>query len=283
MTQAAQYFIAQHIPDLFRQEQKNVGVFVNKDGKIAARFAGETAIGNLDRRKLKGMSFPDVYAQWVEHWRRVIGGPDRNWKESLLESHGHYRVLDAGEVTDTGIDKPEAIADYLYSLLVSEGGLTEALGLGEEVEAAIAQLKDEITEQLRVANVFGDSSIFAQHPVRRDVAIQGTVSQPHKPAFVQENGSLHVMETVDFTTRTKERAKDHAGWAAYMFDDIRKSLRNLRLHAISIVRSRPEDEDNENVSYAMSMLKSESDEVVNWLDKGDRSRFIQERIKVSQA
>ena len=241
--------------------------------------------GSIDGRKLRGLPFPDVYRQWVEHWRTVIGKPDANWREELLKTGGHYRVPDAGEVTDTGDDRPEVVADYLYSLLVSEGGLAEALGVSEEVASAIARLKDEVTDHLSAVNVFGATTLFVRHPVQHNIPIRGTAEQPHRPAFVQENGSLFVMETVDFTIRTKELAKDHAGWAAYMFDDIRESLKEgkIRVHAISIVRSRSEDEDNENVAYARSVLKAKSDEVVNWLSESDRSRFIRERIEVAQS
>ena len=103
----AQYWIAQHISDLFRNEPRNIGVFVRIGDNTAARFLGETNGGQIDGRKLRGLNHPDVYRQWVDYWRSQLS--EESLDELVEHSGSHYRVLDAGQVTDTGrVDLPSA-------------------------------------------------------------------------------------------------------------------------------------------------------------------------------
>ncbi len=53
----------------------------------------------------------------IEYWRNVIAEYPNDWKDRLLSAGQHYRVVDAGEVTDTDHDDAEDVANYLYALL----------------------------------------------------------------------------------------------------------------------------------------------------------------------
>jgi hypothetical protein len=99
---------------------------------------------------------------------------------------------------------------------------------------------------------------------------------------VQENGQLFVMETVDFTPRDKDRAKDHAAFASYMFEDIRQTHLD-RAQPIALIRVRPEDQEYEPVRYGLAILRHEAARVVNWLDDAQRAAFIDDRIRVALA
>ena len=51
----ATYWIAKYVEDPFRNEPRNVGVIVLKNGVSVGKFFGERDNGTLDQRKLKAM------------------------------------------------------------------------------------------------------------------------------------------------------------------------------------------------------------------------------------
>jgi hypothetical protein len=112
----ARYWIAQHVEDLFRNEPRNVGVFVRVGSSVAARFFGEVEGGGIDGRKLKSLPYPDVYRQWVEYWRDQVASGREKFEQV---SGSHYWVVEGGAVSDIDRDSADEVAAYLYSLLVS--------------------------------------------------------------------------------------------------------------------------------------------------------------------
>jgi len=276
---SARYWVARYISDLFRKEPRNIGVFVEANGAVAARFFGEGEPGQIDGRKLRVLKYPDVYRQWIDFWRAEIA---RTPPASLIEmSRSHYRVIEGEGVDDIGASTVDDVANYLYALLVSEGGFREALGLqGDVEEQAAASLTNEVIEALKEEHLLSAGDMFVPHPVRRSVSIVGKINVQHKPAFVQENGHLYVMETVDFTSQRKRMARDHAGWSAYMFSDIRAVRPDT--HLIAIVRITEVDKADEEVENGMALLQSEG-RVLNWLDPKDRKDFLEERRAVAFA
>jgi len=75
---SASYWIAKYVEDPFRNEPRNIGVIVSLDGILDARFLGERDDGTVDARKLRGFTYPAVYSQWREFWRRKIRARDLN-------------------------------------------------------------------------------------------------------------------------------------------------------------------------------------------------------------
>lgn len=266
------YWIAQYVEDVFRREPRNVGVFVESEGAVAARFFGAGEGDQIDGRKLRGrIEYPDVYRQWVDYWRSEI---KCNSIASVLAASGsHYRVIDGGCVDDVASGELADVANYLYALLVSDGGIGEALGITEE-DQAVAYLAAEVADAFKAANLMAGVDAVVQHPIKHLAPITGKLNIEHKPAFSQENGKLYVMETIDFTTKKKRNARDHAGWSAYMFGDIR----DLRPTAepIAIVRFTEADTGEEEVRNGLALLRNES-RVVNWLENEERLLFLAER------
>jgi len=276
---SARYWIAQHVPDVFRQEPRNVGVFVDFDGLRSAKFYGEQSRGQLDGRKLRGFAFPAVYRQWVDFWQKEW--PQSSPQELIKCSGSHYRVKEGGVVDGAKGDSIDDVASYLYALLVSEGGFLEALG-GEEggaSEVVAGAIEDEIASAWRKHSLLTpEKPLLVPNPILRRVEVQGFSKVQHKPAFTQRNGHLDVMETVDFTGRHKKRSRDHAGLSAYVFRDILAAERGAQ--AIALVKVREEDQEIEDVTYGLSMLKAEG-RVVNWLDNPQREAFLAERQEIA--
>jgi len=278
----AQYWVAQYIPDLFRNEPRNIGVIAQVGSEAVARFVGETPDLQVDGRKTRAFPYPDVYRQWVAYWRSRLsaGKPD-----SLKEDSGHhYRIVEGGLATDIGYDSPEDVVAYLYALLVAEGGFREATQTEENTEDTIdrAALQTDIETAFQNAHILADSGdLLVQHPIRRGVKLAGTGELAHAPAFVQRNGQLFVMESVDFRPKQAQRSRDHAGWSAYMFKDLRSVQQDIE--TIAIVRMREEDLRNEIIENGYTLIKKEASSIVHWLDAEERRDFLEERTRVALA
>lgn len=277
---SVQYWIAQHIDDPFRNEPRNVGVIVRLNGEFVARFFGEQSDGTVDGRRLRGLRYPDVYKQWLSYWRaETMRGAIEN-VVALVTSN--YRVIHGGEVTDTGSDSAGDIANYLYSMLVSEGGFREAFSVLEDsAEPVPLALNLEVSDALDQAQLLlADERREAPvpHPVRRGSELMGRLATPYRPAFTQENGRLYVMETVDFTRGSKKASRDHAGWSAYMFHDIREARVNSE--SIAIVKVTDAERDIEEVRGGLALLGNEG-RIVNWADDTERAGFLDERRAVA--
>jgi hypothetical protein len=86
------------------------------------------------------------------------------------------------------------------------------------------------------------------------------------------------MEPISFSTARKTTSRDHAAWAAKMFDDIQAKER--RAETIAIIHATQEDLADDMVQYALTMLGDKVRQV-NWADPNERQQFIEERVEVA--
>ena len=107
----------------------------------------------------------------------------------------------------------------------------------------------------------------------------GRILTEYRPAFVQQNGRLYVMETVDFTKLQKKASRDHAGWSACMYRDLR-TAHGTDVEPISIVKVTDADQDIDDVRNGLALLKNESN-IVNWLSEPERTEFLEERRRIA--
>ncbi len=268
----AKYFVAQHINDILRNEPKNIGVFVEMNDQKFAKFFGEAENLELDRRKLKAFN-ANVYVQWISYWRKAM--TTQPFEHLISSSKANYRVIEGGEVTDVGGDTTEEIVQNLYSLLVSDGGYYEITAPSEDMQSVTSSLENELSDVFKENDLLSEN---VKHPLQRKTAIEGNTII-HKPAYTQVNGQLTVIEVVDFTLQSKVRSRDHAGYSAFMFNDI--SGRSSKIvEPISVVKVREQDQESEDVKNGLIILQNTSN-VFNWLIQDERNRFIEERKKVA--
>jgi hypothetical protein len=278
LNMSAQYWIAQYVPDVFRNEPRNIGVFVAVGNDRSGRFIGEDDDQIVDGRKLRGYAYPDVVRQWIAYWRReLING---NIELLPKQKSANFRVIEGGVVEDIGMDGASKVAAYLYAMLISDGGLKEAILVDAgAAEPQPAQLDTEIASALDNIHILGsDQKDPAPHPVQRQAPVAGRILPLYKPAFVQRNGLLYVMETVDFTKPHKRAARDHAGWSACMYKDVADA--NPGAVTSTIVRVTEEDQRIEEVAHGLALLRNVGN-VVNWLDSQQRDEFVRERREVA--
>src|ERR1700690_399047 len=176
----AHYWIAQYIQDVFRNEPRNVGVFVAVGNDVAAKFFGENEDFAIDGRSLRKLPHSEAYRQWIKYWRgELTGGRLASLPES---SSANFRVVEAGKVVDIGADCAGDVATYLYSTLVSDGGIGEALAALSEEEEQRVQLDADVEGALAQAQLM-DVANLAPHPIRKNASVAGHVVPEYKPAF----------------------------------------------------------------------------------------------------
>lgn len=279
MTERVQYLIAQYEADPLRKEPRNVGIIARMGGRTLARFMGEREDGRIDGRELRWMSFPEVYRQWVFFWREA--GKSVDVLERLLESNkGNYGLVRGGKVFDTGDDRLEQVVDYLYSRFVG-GGFAEAMR--EEIEmVADPKLTQALSSELANLNLLAGGSKVPEgivHPVEQYRKFELRNNLTYKPEFSQENGAVYIMQTFDFVRGRPKSLYEHAGLSAYLFQDMKEHL-GKKVDAISVVKTDPEAEENEDIANSKAMLQNES-RLVDWNDAVARKAFLEERRQVA--
>lgn len=272
----AKYFVAKYIADQFRNEPRNIGVIVSKGDQLGSRFLGLDGDGQIDGRKLRTFDYPEVYRQWLDFWRSSLAVSDID--SIIRSSSGHYVVIDSGSVSDTGQDSAQAIANFMYSTLVSDGGWAEALTGLEPAEAPeLSKLVDDVQRLFAQLDLFATDDSLA-HPIRMGATVVGKRSIPHRPKFSQANGKIYAMEPIDFTVARKSQTMERAGRIAYMFSD----LREANSECYSLIRISDQDRENVDVEYSLKMLGNESD-IVDWLNETQRQSFVSERQKIAMS
>lgn len=290
MTTALHYYLAQYVRDPIRRETENIGVIAVRGEETAARFVGENDTLEIDGRRLKQFVSPTAYREWVRYWRGQTGEGALGLCERLAHSQSeNYRIIEGGDLTGLGVDSVEKGVDYIFSMLVSEGGLLAARTRAGEVEEAdetttSVNLQQSVNSAFTAENILAhgidDSLPLVHHPIRSKVQIRGTFAEPHLLPFAQTNGLFWAMGTVDYTAFSKERAKLETGLIVAIIEDLRKAKPDAT-KGICIVKHTPRDLEYESVRYALSLAISEFDQVVNWLDDAERETFLGERREIA--
>jgi hypothetical protein len=139
VTDLPRFLIAKYVPDVFRNEPRNIGVVLWSPDGVAARFAGERADAPGEINDADVPPFvvsPVAYKQWVRYWRRELssecvrptaGGPPvgrsaPEYLDALRETGpGNYLLTDGGRFAEPvpAVELPQAV-DYLFERYVAE-------------------------------------------------------------------------------------------------------------------------------------------------------------------
>ncbi|MGE0538318.1 MAG: hypothetical protein AB7O68_25370 [Pirellulales bacterium] len=281
---AARYYLLQHMPDVMRKETLNVGVIVHKGDNRAAQFLGDARVdGSPDGRSLKYISDTRVYRMWVRHWRKALELP--TWQEQMLDSRlNSFQFINGGEVTDTGADSAEEICSYLFSMLVSHGGLAEALGGVAEDEDTVEIANDLRGEfrKLRLMRPMADDSV--RHPIYDGFSARGATDW-HMLTFYQETRDRgFAIEPLNLATRQRKHARERAGYLSFIFGDLRsgEAERKKPVNNFAVVRVGEEDRNDPQVQYCLNIAGKNAD-IVDWNDTRQREAFLKDRERIAHA
>lgn len=256
------YYILQHIPNRFRHEAFNVGLILQRGKALRARFMGELPSGEFSKAHLKSFLNAGVYEQWVEYWRYELQTPETAIQEIEKAAIGDYRLLKAGSVEVSNETLPQMLK-RLYKLIV-ESKVEKPAKPKVLLKAVASALKDR--------HILNQSP----HPVVTGRVINAG-GVPYTPDFVQENGTLYVMQTVDGRL-SKTRIGERSGASALMFREVRSTVGDSKpVKAISILDN---FEANEEMKRARKILERDSD-VVIWSNPKERRKFLEQREAVA--
>jgi len=281
---SVRYFLVQHMPDLMRKETLNVGILVQKGESRTARFLGEsTQGGQIDGRALRSIGDARVYRMWVRHWHKMLAKD--GWQKLMLEeSLATYQFIEGGEVTDTGADSAEDVCSYLFSMLVSHGGLAEAIeGMQDDTETAEVadSLRGEL-RKLRIMKSVADASV--RHPVYESWAVKGA-TEWHSVSFYQEtNTEGFAFEPLNLATRQRKHARERAGYLSCIFGDIRSGVQSTKkkVNNFAVVRVNDEDRDDPQVAWCLKIAAKNAD-VIDWNNEQQRTTFLKDRERIALA
>jgi hypothetical protein len=96
------WYVVKYVPDVFRNEPRNVGVVVTREGRGEARFIAEDG-GRIDGRRVQGaVSSVKAFKAWVEFLRyHLEAGTFESQLDKLsLRSRANYYVEKRGVLLD---------------------------------------------------------------------------------------------------------------------------------------------------------------------------------------
>jgi hypothetical protein len=136
------FLIAKYIPDVFRNEPRNIGVVLWTPDGVAARFLGEKpdAPGVVDESAIPPFIASAVaYKQWVRYWRRELAKADGT-PESLetIRQTGasNYLLADGGIVNPLSTPHLPTLLSQLFQQLVALDQQETFVASGERTVAS---------------------------------------------------------------------------------------------------------------------------------------------------
>jgi hypothetical protein len=129
------YLLAKYIPDPLRMEPRNVGVVLWAEGKITARFVGESDAPDVRASLPQRLGIPDnqVYKKWIRYWREQMELPS-------LTRGADGRIVDRS--APEFLDALTAKSDFSFMLV--PGGTLRTEVRSSELHAAIADLFERL-------------------------------------------------------------------------------------------------------------------------------------------
>lgn len=304
MSSKIAYFLVRHVPDVLRNEPRNIGVILAHDDQLVARFVGEASPDSLDLRRVPHALIPDrqLFAEWHHFWRGKLkatahSSPNAVLEELVRASTPAYSVVTGGDWHEDSTASVEAIADSLFRRVVDRNAPSFPT-VDEEGTAQVPQtikrrsvdFGDAIQREfakLQILELAESRELFFNHLVRVDARVRGTNPVAHVPRFLQDNGRRYVMEQVDFAVRDEESAREHAAYAAYMLGDIAKANTPIPSEPIAVVNRVSSEASTGEAAlaqqYGLAVLSEHPEvRIVAWDDLDERRRFLEERVSVAR-
>jgi hypothetical protein len=218
-----EYWIARYIDDPLRMEQKNIGVLASVEGRIVARFLGETEDG-LDLRKVRGhVRHTGAYRQWIEYWRYVLANTEgREAITAICNSAKlNYSVSDASILTVPDAPEPYEVMEYLFNLLIS------SFPEPKDEELSLAQRCDEIIGEFRLRM----NPYFSVSPTI-SCPLPNAEWEHVQPSFGYVNGNEIYYQKVPLVGGRPEYSAKEVHNAAWIFERLRTNRAERQTRAL---------------------------------------------------
>jgi hypothetical protein len=258
------YLIVKFIPDLFRNEPRNIGVIVWTPVGTAARFIAEKqqCLGDIDARCLPGFltSAAAAYRQWISYWRHQL-------KETLIQSarsalkgnvdspaylevlkqssKGNFQLMSGGEVLDPlpPDSTPQDLADYLFKTLVDESFNDDPK------DPDLQTVMDRILSESAIKNAPG---------FHNDYEVEcklGSATDRFKFSFAFQNGNLNLFQKVTLPRQLPKMEKNvHA--TAWMFEQAVRADHISKENGFALIYVTPEQKAEAATDNALHVLST---------------------------
>lgn len=278
MSTSVRYLVAKYIPELLRNEPRNVGVIVWTPEKVDAQFWGENGGDNVDGRKIpEWVRSQTTYKEWVHFWRnaivhgqspikgKTIRPNSANFLEALKKSgNANYILGDGGEVTDEiePADLP-ILTSYLFELLVDRETDEETAKNAYELERACNRV-------IRKTRAFSDKRFVRDKGVFCKIT-EGVRELFQFDYYYGENGDPEwLSKRVPLGTRQLNKHVDSTAW---QFEKVIKSGMIHPDRGAALIMPTAEQLKDDEVQRAISVLHT----VTRVIDLNvERDRFADE-------
>jgi len=221
------YLVAKYVPDILRMEPVNIGVIALCDGRLHARFIGESDEPGLDLRKVRGIvHHTGAYKQWIDYWLHLIRAgtsADETIRALLSSSNGNYLLREGATmaVPQTAEFDIQQALEYLFHLLVTEfpRPSEEEISLGQRCEEIIRNLHLDVNPSFRRA-----PSV--------PCPLSPEVTEYVQPNYAYLNGAAVYFQRVPFNPRRPEATQKELHNAAWIFDKLKKTNQNCMTRAL---------------------------------------------------
>lgn len=238
-------------------------------------YEGHRYFASLDY-SLAGENLPPI-----DHWREELEEGEAALKDRLMKANGgNYNIVSGGTVDSTGQDSADVVCRFLFGMLV--GGESGDDADDDDEPQPQKQFVNEMRAEFRRRGILsGEQGAGVRYPMGVGIPVQGERSA-YNPKFVQYNHDIWVTEPINFATQSKRTARDHAGYIARMFDDIRKKHRD-RAKTIGVVRGTDADFNDDFVKEVLPLLEESTEgRVVKWNHDSEREAYLEERERVAR-
>ena len=260
MSEQTRYVVAKYVPELFRNEPRNVGVIVwTPHGKVDARFWGENG-GGIDGRKVPDWVKSKVtYKEWVHFWRtclfqgqlKVKGRSVRSSAARFLDvlaqtGDANYILGDGGKIAEEidAVDLP-ALTSYLFDLLVDKE-------TDEETAKNAYELERTCNRVIRETNAYTDRHFLRNKGVFCKIA--DGVRELFEFDYYYGNGDPEwLYKRVPLGTRQLNKHVDSTAW---QFEKVVTSGVIPRDQGAALIMPSEEQRADEQVQRAISVLQT---------------------------
>lgn len=270
-----QVLVAKFVPDVARNEPRNVGVFLASSGRVVARFLGESldTPGRLVARVplLESKQDRDAYREWIAYWRigmeRMGDSMPVSERVQRLQdsSKQQFAVVRGGFLRKSVMDAElETELDRLYERLVDDperkDGRFDATSVGRQLQAE--------TNKLFKRTGFSDRPDFqTKYPV-----VCPIIGTNEKLGFHFDYG-LHTVRPVSLLQKVLIEKPQSLNSALFMFQSVQSGLKIARDQCASLVYVEPKSVNSRTVRSGLKVMESYS-QVINVVDTADAERRL---------
>lgn len=270
-----QVLVAKFVPDVARNEPRNVGVFLATDGRTVARFLGESldTPGKIVSRvpMFESRQDRDAYREWISYWRISMDRmgnsmPATERVQRLQESSkSQFAVVRCGFLRKVVLDAElDSEVDLLFERLVEDPdrseGRFDATSIGR-------QLQTETNKLFKRTGFSSRPDFHTKYPVVCPIA--GT---NETLGFYFDYG-LHRVKPVSLLQKVLIEKPQSLNSALFMFQSVQSGLQIPRDQCASLVYVEPRSANARVVRSGLKVMASYS-QVINVVDAADAERRL---------